>query len=143
MTDDASGPEFYARPVFAVANVAASVAYYCEKLGFDKHWKSRDSPDVPLIIGQVGRQGIDIILDGGTKMARPAQPSVLSLSLHPPSLLGALYREFEQLGAILTGPPVAAHWQKGIWEFHAKDLDGNVLSFSADESPDLVARYGR
>lgn len=135
-------PEFYLRPVLSVADVEASVAYYCDKLGFEPHWSHRDAPDRPLIIAQVGRNDLDLILDGGTAMPQPSRPSVILLALHAVGQLAALYRELEQRGAQLTGPPRPAYWQKGIWVFEAKDLDGNVLSFGADETPELLEAWG-
>lgn len=61
MPDD----EFYTRPMFHVQDVGLSIAYYCEKLGFTKSWEF-------AVIAQVGRDGLDLILDAGSDIPRAA-----------------------------------------------------------------------
>ena len=90
------GDEFYTRPILCVRDVGASMTYYCEKLGFAKKW---DFPADKPIIAQVGRNGLDIILDSESTIPRASVPSVLSMSLHKPEKLWALYRELKDRGA--------------------------------------------
>lgn len=127
---DNAHQEFWVRPHFCVSDVSASVAYYREKLGFTLAWiHGGDSP----IVAQVGRNDIDIILDGGSVLPRAARPSVLGMSLHKPETLGALHREFAERGAKITTPPFAVIWQEGVYQFDVEDLDGNVLMFCGDK----------
>jgi len=118
--------EFWTRPILCVRDVESSVAYYCEKLGFSKRWEHGGDR---LIIAEVGRSGVDVILDCGSVIRRPATPSVLSLSLHKPETLGELFRELKERGAKIVAPPFAVVWQKDTYEMDVEDLDGNVLVF--------------
>jgi catechol 2,3-dioxygenase-like lactoylglutathione lyase family enzyme len=123
MSDD----DFYTRPILSVRDVRSSIAYYCDKLGFEKSW---DSGDETLVIAQVGRNGLDIILDAESVIPRAAVPSVLSMSV---SDLEALHKELQDREAKITAAPFAVQWQEGINQFDVEDLDGNVLVFWGDE----------
>lgn len=118
--------EFYARPIFRVGNVEASIVYYCEKLGFERGWSF---PDDTPIIAQVGRNGLDVTLDAQSVLPKPKTPSVLSLSLHQSENLGALYLEFEARGAKIVSSTFEVSWEQGVYQFDVEDLDGNVLVF--------------
>jgi len=118
--------EFWMRPHLCVRDVAASIAYYCERLGFTLAWAHGDDPQ---IIAQVSRNGLDIILDCGSVLPRAATPSVLGMSLHQPENLGALYRGFKERGAKIAATPFEVIWQAGVYQFDVEDLDGNVLMF--------------
>ncbi len=72
-------PRFYLRPVFAVADLEASLAYYCQALGFGRDWQF---PASKPFIAQINRDDLDLILDAGSVIPRAANPSVLSLTLH-------------------------------------------------------------
>jgi hypothetical protein len=102
--------EFYMRPLLRVADVEASVAYYCDKLGFTRSW--HHGPDKTLI-AQVGRGGLDIILDAGSVLPKPATPTVLSMSLHAGDQLGALHREFSERGAKVLSAPFGGALAEG------------------------------
>ena len=69
-----SDNDFYTRPILSVRDIRSSIAYYCDKLGFEKSW---DFGDEILVIAQVGRNGLDIILDAESAIPRAAVPSVL------------------------------------------------------------------
>ncbi len=121
--------EFYLRPILCVRDVSASTRYFCKTLGFDRNWRH---PEDEPIIAQVGRNGLDIILDSGSAIPSAQSPSVLSMSLHDSDALGALYEEFSSRGAATNGPPSEVSWQQGVFQFEVKDLDGNVLVFWGD-----------
>ena len=124
--------EFWTRPIFVVRDLEASIAYYREKLGFEKRWEhGRDR----LIVAQVGRGGLDVILDCGSVLRRPAATSVLSMTLHRPEALADLYREFTDRRAKIVSPPFAVVWQEGTYELDVEDLDGNVLIFWGAKPP--------
>ncbi len=118
--------EFYTRPILCVRDVGASIAYYCEKLGFEKSWEFGDEKP---FIAQVSRKGLDVILDSGSTIPRPARPSVLSMTLHEAEKLGALWRELEARGAKIASAPFEVVWEKGLFQLDVEDLDGNVLVF--------------
>ena len=67
--------KYFIRPVLRVRNVAASVAYYCEKLGCTKRWDN--GGDEP-IIAEVGRGDLSVILDSGSDVPKPAGIAVLT-----------------------------------------------------------------
>jgi uncharacterized glyoxalase superfamily protein PhnB len=122
--------EFYTRPILRVRSVAASLTYYCEALGFTKMWAwDEDEP----IIAQVGRDGLEMILDSASVIPKAAGPTVLSMSLHAADKLGALCAEFESRGARIVKHPFAVVWQPGVYQFDVEDLDGNRLLFWGDE----------
>lgn len=85
--------KYFIRPVFRVRDVAASVAYYCEKLGCSKRWEhGADGP----IIAEVERGDLSVILGSGSVVPKPTGPSVLTLSIED---LSELYRELVGRGA--------------------------------------------
>jgi hypothetical protein len=118
--------ELWMRPVLCVRDLAASLAYYCERLGFEKRWVH--GPD-NLIIAGIERGEIELILDAGSVLPRPAAPSVLSLTLHRPETLGDLHRELVGRGAKVVTPPFPVIWQADTYQLDVQDLDGNVLVF--------------
>jgi hypothetical protein len=85
-----------------------SIAYYCDRLGFSTSWTHGDEK---LIIAQVGRGGFDLILDSDSVLPRPANPSVVTFSLHKPHGLGDLHREFVRRGADVLCEPFPVIWQ--------------------------------
>lgn len=122
--------EFYTRPILASGDLSISVAYYCEKLGFTKMWSA---PDENPIIAQVARNGLEIILDSQSAIPKSSIPSVLSMTLHQPEQLGALYREFKSRGARISTPPFEVVWEKNLYQFDVEDADGNLLIFWGEE----------
>ena len=122
--------EFYLRPILRVRDVTASARYFCEKLGFERSWQF---PDDEPIIAQVGRNGLDLILDSESSLPKAETPSVLSMSLHDGEGLVRLYEELSSRGAATGGPPSEVSWQQGVFQLEVHDLDGNVLVFWGDE----------
>jgi len=118
--------EFYARPVLKVRDVRKSLDYYCGTLGFTKAWEHGDGNP---IIAQVNRNGLDLILDSDSVIPRAGLPTVISLSLHEPEKLGALYLELKGRGAEIPAPPFEVPWEKGLFQFQVQDPDGNLLVF--------------
>ena len=118
--------EFYTRPMLRVQDVGRSITYYCEKLGFRKSWVSGDENPT---IAQVDRNGLDVMLCSESIAPRAGVPSVLSMSLHEPGKLGALYQELQDRGAEISCAPFEVLWQEGVHQFDVQDLDGNVLIF--------------
>lgn len=115
--------KYFVRPVFRVRDVAASIAYYCEKLGCSKRWDhGEDGP----IIAEVERGELSVILDSASVVPKPAGPSVLTLSV---ANLSGLHRELAGRGANIVTPPFEVVWQKNTFQFDVQDLDGNLLVF--------------
>ena len=114
--------EFYTRPIFFVEDVASSVNYYREKLGFRKSWGDE-------VFAQVERGGLEIMLGDKSLEPNPSVRSVLSMSLREPERLGELHQQFRTLGARIVSPPAEVSWQRGTLELKVEDLDGNILLF--------------
>jgi catechol 2,3-dioxygenase-like lactoylglutathione lyase family enzyme len=118
--------KYFIRPVVRVRDVAASIAYYRDKLGCTTRWQHGD--DRP-IIAEVERRDLAIILDSESVVPKPEGPSVITLSVDPPETLGALHREFVGRGAKIVAAPFAVIWQDDTYQFDVEDLDGNILVF--------------
>jgi predicted enzyme related to lactoylglutathione lyase len=115
--------KYFIRPVFRVRDVAASVAYYCEKLGCSKRWDhGADGP----IIAEIERGDLSVILDSESAVPKPAGPSVVTLSVDN---LIELHRELVGRGANIVTPPFEVVWQANTLQFDVEDLDGNLLVF--------------
>jgi hypothetical protein len=119
--------KYFIRPVFRVRDVAASIAYYCDKLGCTKRW---DHGDHGPIIAEVERGDLSVILDSGSAVPKPAGPSVLTLSIEN---LSGLHGELAERGANIVTPPFEVAWQKNTLQFDVEDLDGNRLVFWGDK----------
>ena len=119
--------EYFIRPVFRVRDVAASVAYYCEKLGCRKRWDhGTDGP----IIAEIERGDLSVILDSGSVVPKPSGSSVVTLSVEN---LIEMHRELVGRGANIVTPPFEVVWQKNTLQFDVEDLDGNLLVFWGDK----------
>lgn len=114
---------YFVRPVFRVRDVAASVAYYCEKLGCHKRW---DHGGERPIIAEVERGDLSVILDSESSVPKPTGTSVLALSVEA---FDDLHRELAGRGAKIVTPPFAVAWQENTYQFDVEDLDGNRLVF--------------
>ncbi len=124
-----TGGKLWARHVFRVNDLAASVAFYCEKLGFTQDWM--EGGDDPAV-AQVSRLGVTLILDKAAYWPKAAVPSVISVTLNDVPerpALDALHRELVSAGASIAKPPFKIHWDPLVYEMVVEDPDGNVLLF--------------
>lgn len=117
---------FLARPLFRVASVSASLAYY-EKLGFKPCWTFELEGET--IIAQVEWGDATIILDSRTSLPKAAGRSVLSLTLHEEGKLGELHEGLRSAGAIIMAEPFKVAWDPKIFQIDVADPDGNLLVF--------------
>jgi hypothetical protein len=122
--------KYFIRPVVRVRDVAASIAYYCDKLGCTKRWQHGEGQP---IIAEVEREDLALILDSESSLPKPEGPSVITLSLHQPATLGDLHRELVGRGATIARAPFAVVWQDDTYQFEVEDLDGNILVFWGGE----------
>jgi uncharacterized glyoxalase superfamily protein PhnB len=119
----------FIRPVIRVRDVAASIAYYCDKLGCVTRWQH---PEGKPIIAEVERGDLAIILDSESVVQKPSGSSVITLSVEPETL-EALHREFMDRGANITTAPFPVVWQANTYQFDVEDRDGNILVFRSDK----------
>ena len=103
-------------PILRVADLAASLTYYVDILGFKIDWQapgiacvSRDRCSIFLCEGDQGHPGAWVWI--GVSDA------------------AVLHSDYQQLGAIIRVPPTNYPW---ALEMHVEDPDGNVLRFGSE-----------
>ena len=107
-------------PVLAVADVRASIGFYCESLDFTCDWTGSAEP---LFIASVSRDGHAIMLQRGD----PVTPGCVWIGT---SGLGQLWEKVRSSGkiAVVQRPTN----QTFALEMKIKDLDGNILWFGTE-----------
>ena len=113
-------------PILFVRDVAASAAFYSDRLGFEIDFLY----GTPPFYGAVARGAVCLHL------RCVDQPNFAELAAREPSLIlatietadvQALSREFADRGADFAQQPTRQAW--GGTDFHIRDPDGNVISF--------------
>jgi len=104
-------------PILRVGNLAASLAYYTQALGFQIDWNHEG------IFASVSRQRCNLMLCEGDQ-GHPGAWVWLGVSD-----CGRLHREFTARGAIIRNPPTNFPW---AYEMQVADPDGNVLRFGSE-----------
>jgi uncharacterized glyoxalase superfamily protein PhnB len=132
-TDDGSGL-FGCRPILCVENVARSIDYYVDVLGFRLGWSWSDGekrflhPEdegVPTF-ALVGRGQVQFML---SQKCQGAPGMWLHLDVHTAEQVDALYEAWAQKGVRIVEPPSCRPW--GMYEMRVQDLDGHILRVSA------------
>ena len=110
-----------AEPILRVSDMAATIRYYTEVLGFaNAEWGSDD-------FTLVSRDGAAIYLCRGSQ----GQPGTwVWVGVED---VGALYQEYIQSGARVRHPPRNYPW---ALEIHVEDPDGHILRFGSEPLPD-------
>ena len=117
--------DWFARPVFHVADVEASLRFYIDRLGFTSPWRFDEGGKV--FVAQVERQGSALILSSQWPAKIGKGLWFISLNAEPEEQiaeLNALRLELEARGA-----PV----RDGSWGYRllvVDDPDGNQLFFN-------------
>ena len=130
MAQDSEKPDFFSRPILAVADVSAGVDYYCSKLGFSLSWTGCDAEHP--VIAAVERAGICLILDAGSALPASSRPAVVAAELFEHVNLAQLHAELSQRGAKVRRAPFQVPWQPKVHQLEVEDLDGNLLLFWGD-----------
>jgi catechol 2,3-dioxygenase-like lactoylglutathione lyase family enzyme len=107
-------------PVFVVSDLAASLAYYRDRLGFDVAFTWGE----PTFYAGVCRGAVTIHLQAASQTARPAGASSLCVFV---GSADDVHRELAGRGARILKPP--ASYPYGMRDFDVADLDGNTLVF--------------
>jgi uncharacterized glyoxalase superfamily protein PhnB len=127
--DDARGMiDWFARPVLHVTDVAASIRYYVDKLGFTSPWSYDD--DGKPVVAQVERQGCALIVSSQWPDKVGKGLVFVSLNVEPDSR-EAQVAALDALRAELEAKGVAV--EDGSWGYRiliVDDLDGNQLYFN-------------
>jgi catechol 2,3-dioxygenase-like lactoylglutathione lyase family enzyme len=113
--------DWYARPVFPVADPSAALEFYCNSLGFTEDW--RFDEDGEVLAAQISRDGCEVIL---RRLPGKAGTGLVFLSLEPEQL-GLLREEYEAGGVDIED----SWWGYRLME--VPDPDGNRLQFAYPE----------
>lgn len=107
----------HAEPILRVTNMAASLTYYVDVLGFSNaHWGTE-------LFTSVNRDGAGIYLCQGWQ---GAPGTWLWVGVEDVS---ALYEEYQATGAKIRLPPANYPW---AYEMQVEDPDGHVLRFGSE-----------
>ncbi len=114
-------------PEIPVRALAESLAYYRDRLGFEIDWSDEQ-------LGLAGLSKGDSRLFMASTEFRTLFgsqiPIVLWINLGDRGEVDALHAQWLTAGADLAGPPQAKPYK--LYEFLARDLDGNVLRIFYD-----------
>lgn len=138
-TSDESGL-FGVRPILCVENVARSIAYYVDCLGFRLGWAWCGAQQRFLDPGElleitfalVGRGNVQLML---SQKSQGAPGMWLHLDVQTTAKLEALNAEWARKGANIIEPPSIRPW--GMVEMRVQDPDGHVLRVSAPRDTDF------
>ena len=109
-------------PILSVKDVAASIRYYVDKLGFKKHWEWGDPPT----FAAVTRDDVEIYFCRETQ-GKPGTWVYVAVRD-----VDALYAELLTSGAEIRQPPTNLPWH--MRELNVADPDGHRLRFGAPTS---------
>ena len=107
-------------PILRVENVAASIDYYVQKLGFKVDWQTP-------IFASVSRGRCGIFLSQGDQ---GHFGSWVWIGVQDAE---ALLAEYQAKGAKIRHPPTNYNW---AYEMQVEDLDGNILRMGSEQKPD-------
>lgn len=102
-------------PILNVKNVPASIAYYVEKLGFDKEWDWGSPPSFACVF----RDSVRIFL---CQDAQGTPGTWISIFIQD---VDALHEDYKRRDAIIRQAPTNFPW--GLREMNVEDLDGHRL----------------
>jgi catechol 2,3-dioxygenase-like lactoylglutathione lyase family enzyme len=118
-------------PILFVRDVAASAAFFRDKLGFQIDFLH----GTPVFYGAVSRGPARVHLrfvhEPNFAELAAREPSLIVGTIEVPDLQGlsALFEEFRARGVEFPQTPTPQPW--GGTDFHVRDPDGNVFSFAA------------
>jgi uncharacterized glyoxalase superfamily protein PhnB len=122
-----------------VADLAAALAYYRDRLGFGIDWSEEG-----LGLACVSRGDSRLFMSNPEyRSALGARgPIILWINLSDRAEVDALYGEWAAAGARIADPPEAKPYK--LYEFFAEDMDGNHLrvfyDFAWEEASPATAR---
>ena len=107
-------------PILNVKSVPNAIAYYVDKLGFEKEWDWGAPPDFACVL----RDDVRIFLCQDGQGAKGMWISVFIRDVD------ALYEEYKEAGAVIRQKPTTFPW--GVREMNVEDLDGHRLRMGSD-----------
>ena len=125
--------DWFARPIFSVADVEASLRFYVDQLGFTIPWRFDENGKA--YVAQVDRQSCAIILSNHWPEKIGKGMLFISLNVEPPTHEAAI-AALDELRAELESNGVAV--KDGWWGYRllvVDDPDGNRLLFNYPNEP--------
>lgn len=114
-------------PVFPVADVPATLAWYQETLGFSERMRM-PMPDGSVVTGRTGRGGVDLMFNLNPADAPASGGGVWCWLYLDGEAVDALWTEFSAKGVEVVEPIKDQFW--GDRSFAIKDCNGFVLVFT-------------
>jgi predicted lactoylglutathione lyase len=110
-------------PEIPVTDLARALAYYRDRLGFTIDWADEGAEG----LAGVSRGDSRLFMTTRSSRSDPLfqGPVVLWLNLSNRAEIDALHGEWAKAGVIIAAPPAAKPYN--LYEFFAKDLDGNCF----------------
>ncbi len=114
------------RPVLRVADLQASLAYYCDTLGFTMDWSWPLPEDRP----PGGHATSTSVFRGHFELSLSQEhpvglPMTIVVGLPTRQAVDALFHQYATSEALVTDPPSERPW--GTYEIRVSDLDGHIL----------------
>ncbi|MGH7289179.1 MAG: cupin domain-containing protein [Myxococcota bacterium] len=117
------------QPVLPVADVAASVRYFRDLLGFEIDFLEGDPPVHARVMKGDGSYGDPIYIHLSKALPEEVRPSG-ELRIHVGHDLDGLFDGYRALGVAVVFPPISQPW--GLREFAVREINGHVLRFCAE-----------
>lgn len=126
-------------PEIPVADIAQSVAYYQNHMGFHLDWGGQESEKDGGIAG-ISQGNCRMFLTSTSFRAgyRNAAPVLIWLNVSSKKEVDDLHATWTRTGARIVSPPEDKPWN--LREFTATDLDGNLFRVFYDFSWEIGAR---
>lgn len=125
--------DWFARPVLHVTDVAASLRFYVDRLGFTNAWRYEE--DGKPVVAQVDRQGCAVILS--SQWPEKVGKGLMFISLNvDPDTCEAQVKALDALRAELEASGVSV--KDGSWGYRllvVDDPDGNQIYFNYPNEP--------
>lgn len=109
-------------PEIPVSDLAAALAYYKDKLGFNIDWSA---DEIGLACVSRGETRMFMASADYRSAFGPTGPIMLWLNLSNRDEIDALHAAWAAADARITDPPAAKPYK--LYEFFAQDIDGNTF----------------
>jgi hypothetical protein len=120
--------DWFARPILCVTEVASSLRFYVDRLGFTSPWSYEENGKI--VVAQVDRQGCALLLTSHWPQRVGKGLIFISLNVEP-ATYGAQVAALDALRAAFEAKGVQV--KDGSWGYRllvVDDLDGNQLCFN-------------
>ena len=115
------------QPTLPVRDVAASVAYYRDVLGFEADFLYGDPPTFGRVMKGDRTFGDPVYLRFSLAPSDMPIPTAGEVAIHVGHDVDGLFAAYQSLGVKTLHPPRSEPW--GLREFRVADPDGHILRF--------------